>query len=74
MCASCSGREAAFFSARGASLSEEAAYDKINVQSACALKTLYNAKIRTFNKMLRVIRTPDKSDAKPIHKRQTHPL
>jgi hypothetical protein len=41
MCASSSGREAAFFSASGAALSQEVADGKFNVQSACALITRY---------------------------------
>jgi ABC-type molybdate transport system substrate-binding protein len=42
MRASSSGRAAAFFSASDPSLSQEAAYGKINAQSACALNTVYN--------------------------------
>jgi hypothetical protein len=37
MCASSTGRAAAFFSASDAALLQEAADGKINVQSACAL-------------------------------------
>lgn len=43
MCASSSGRAAAFFSASGAALSQEVDDSKINVQSACALTTVYVA-------------------------------
>jgi predicted nucleic acid binding AN1-type Zn finger protein len=41
MCASSSGRAAAFFSASGAALSQEVTDGKMNVQSACALDTRY---------------------------------
>jgi hypothetical protein len=41
MCATCTGRAAAFFSASGPSLSQEVADGKINVQSACPLNTMY---------------------------------
>jgi hypothetical protein len=37
MCASCTGRAGAFFSASGPSLSQEVADGKINVQSGSAL-------------------------------------
>jgi hypothetical protein len=39
MCASSSGRTAAFFSESGAALSQQVADGKINVQSVCALIT-----------------------------------
>jgi hypothetical protein len=41
MCASSSGRAAAFFSASGEAPSQEAADANINVQSACALNMVY---------------------------------
>jgi hypothetical protein len=41
MWASCTDCVAAFFLASGPSLSQEAADIKINVQSACALNTVY---------------------------------
>jgi hypothetical protein len=42
MRASSTGHVAAFFSASATVLSQEAADGKINVQSACALNTVYN--------------------------------
>jgi hypothetical protein len=41
MCASYTGRMPAFFSASGPSLLQEVADGKINVQSVCALNTVY---------------------------------
>jgi hypothetical protein len=41
MRANCTGRAAALFSASDAALSQEVADGKINVQSACALNTVY---------------------------------
>jgi hypothetical protein len=41
MCASSSGRAAAFFSASDAALSQQVADGKITVHSACALITRY---------------------------------
>jgi hypothetical protein len=41
MCAICSDHAAAFFSASGPVLSQEAADGKTNVQSACSLNTVY---------------------------------
>jgi hypothetical protein len=41
MYASSSGHAAVFFSAGGTALSQEVADSKINVQSACALNTVY---------------------------------
>jgi hypothetical protein len=41
MCASISGRTAAFFFASGAAVSQQVANGKISVQSACALITWY---------------------------------
>jgi hypothetical protein len=41
MCSSYSGCAAAFFSANGAALSQEAADSKINVQLACTLNMVY---------------------------------
>jgi hypothetical protein len=43
MCASSSGFAAAFSSASGAALSQEAADGKTNVQSACAVNMVYEA-------------------------------
>jgi hypothetical protein len=46
MCASRAGSARAIFSARGVGPSQEAVDGNINVQSACALNTVYNTYIQ----------------------------
>jgi hypothetical protein len=45
---------AAFFSATGAALSQEVADGKINVQTACALNTLYTAVLNLISCLMRM--------------------
>jgi hypothetical protein len=56
MCATGSESPQAFFSAGGASLSQEVADGKISVQSACALNILYKTTYSGTSQLARVVK------------------